>query len=181
MMAKNKTRKAASKSRDSRDFPGEIEPRPPIVPYPLSGTFVATYVALGLQADSTNQGLGDYTPQTTIVCFVFKNDGTHSGEINRNIAGVTPNVLSFKGTYSLSHNDKLNVVDGEIRVELLRQDGSVSRTQVLYAVRKSHDSVVFMLRESRVEKLIKTLDGPMTALVAVPANAIVHGTMDRVS
>jgi hypothetical protein len=155
------------------------------------GTFVATYTAQGadvkprlpiwLPVDLFKPRPKAFIPQSTIVILAFSADnalqGSLEGKIQRNPAGMAEPEsppLNVRGRYEFALNDALQAYEGTLHVDLLRGDGSVSRTQVLYVVCQDNDTILFMLRES----IFAYLSGGEVA--SHPAGAIVQGIFKRV-
>ena len=149
----------------------------------VDGTFTTTYTAQLLNDD------GSYTPQATIINFRFLPDGTHHGTVHRNLAGNAPGELVFKGSYRLDYNSDLALYEGELRLTFSK-NGKPTRTQVVYLMRRNDDELRFLLNRSLVYVELEAprqpdpggRTGPVdTFALPVPANAIVHGVMQRVT
>jgi len=126
----------------------------------IDGTFVAVYAPLLrnlLPPDPPPPGplpifrLGQhYFPQSNLACFKFSPNGSLEGNIKLNIAGVASTERRTAGSYTLLHNDVLDVIEGDMRVDLFRPDNTFVQTNFVHLTRISHDEMAFMLTGTSV-------------------------------
>lgn len=175
-----------------------LEPRPEIAdffPLKIQGTFVSTYAADAIVADDPlTEVSGDPTlqPQSALAVITFNEDQSISGKMQYNQGGLAdPDAqpVRLKGTHELTFKRSLGVYSGTINLTLFDAAGFIIRTDVLHAIRRSDDALLFLVRESIVYPEISQpqnegplpYEAPIPVSIGrrVPAKSVVQGAFER--
>jgi hypothetical protein len=156
-------------------------PLPLPTPELLQGSWTGVYTALTLLTSAiippkvTNpvpKAGCDYTPSAAILTILF-DKGSHSGKILLNFSGTVAITRAFSGTYEVTTDVPLGIVEGAIRLQFPTTDTfNPGQVSILHFVMRSHEDMVFILEEG----VAATSTGP----AKTAGGGVIHGTLKKV-